>query len=1189
MRQFLNIVLCLIVCCGLMPIGPGTVPSALGASALPQETIIPLELANPLDITKLTLDQYRRVAGAAREAMKLVEGDMTGDEAKAFQQKWAVMADFPTPQAINYLNKLNPLLVEFLKLRGLTYTAAEEYDAAWAEGTLAAGYENAPGAEEAFAIAGQQKTLFQSIQARLSFVTKQIEALGDPPDQAEAKMKAGKKHADALKTVKKIIKPSSTKPDGKTLPPAKRSGVIQITSSSLVAEGGTFIEFTADVPPDIAKKATLYYWQSWGGNIGKDISANYTTSPRITMFYPHAPGGWTETGMPTPMAMVNLEAHQVKGKIIAYGTSGRIYLPIRNLNIQAVKTPEPFSGGVYADKWNGSRPSFSMTANLPTEYPRKDVDRANGPRIDDFSRLSIGIVTLNAKDMEYKIRDISNMWKPENREWYFVTQQKISVDMGTFSGEIIESTRRSAKTQNSEGSEWLTFGKGLLTLKKKVPSVYTGSLDYVWIEYEVKSTCAKCISKRYGDYTGLSDKRAQDYLRKIIATINAVKIDYDADQGPAPEADEDVEKIDPETVKETIAFHDSNIAILEKNLQREEEELSRTKDNNRREALEFRVRTVKADIQAEKDLIESLKTGQIVHTRTEFDDYTRNQFISNIRANQIRMEVAQRQAAEAHRIAALLPPGEAEEARKFIDRQLTPEIIAKADLSRIQGVNNALITKVQGYVQQAQAQKEIASAERTLMVLGGLQTAGNIAITFVGGQTGAAAYAGFTGYITGGPAEAIRGAASWYNPVTYMAVEAYDGYTKGGYFAGKGMAGAAEKAASALVMGKLFEYGIQKIGITTGMLSKPATREELQQRLAAFKKSEALQNRLQDFRQAEALKQGLPPFDTAGFKKDMARGKELVDEFTHIEQRLSAAKQFSAAPETVKELEALTAQKAKELNASFHAKNFLKATGGEVEKLATTRIEQLYKQVDARFKKIMTEEKWDMRYLKFKEFRNASSRGKIGMDRDFGLVEDEVTLLIKNGRSSSIHQMQKDGQKAYKQAYEEIMSQNYEKSFQEFTTHAHSESFRDLGVLKDLRNPTNVAQLERMWGEQTARTIEYKGLHMLNDPKLNQHMSLLDRHIESSRGLSKELEKKIIPFLQNAKAAPGIDLKKIKATEEHFRGLKQILDDFSTNKIDPVTASDRLRAYTGGKDLPQVLDQVRNVTEALFKFGAVGK
>lgn len=1181
MRRRTTIFLSCLVFCFLISTGPFQTPFALSADAPgSQEKIIPLDLKDPLDIHKLTLDKYRRVAGAAREGMKIVQGDMAADEAKDFEKKWAVMADFPTAQAVDYLNRLNPLLVEFLKLRGVVYTASEEFDSAWAEGTLAAGYGNAAGAEEAFAIAAQQKNLLQSIQARLAAVTEQIQALGDPPDQAEAKRKGGRKHDDALKNTKKIIKAAAVKSGGKSIAPLKRTGVIQITPSVGVIDGLSTVEFTAEASADIAGKAKFYYWQWDGSDMGAEL---YTTEPRITIHFPHNVRNW-DPGV----LKVNVEAHQIKGRSIA---SGRVYIPVRKLNFAEYKAPEPFTGGVEYDNATQSKHLLYMKTSLAPEYPHKGVDtrRLDVPRIENISFLKVEIIGLNAKDKEYKLRDIANMWKSESRDWYTVVQKKTAVDLGFFAGEIVESTRRTAKTPSVEGSEWLTFGKGLLTQKKSVPaSAHNTSYDHVWIEYEVRSNCANCLKKQFGDYTGVSDKWANDALRKIAAAINAVKPDYDQAQGAQPEPEDDTDKPDPEVIKETIKFHESNIAILEKNLAREQEDLGKEKDDKRREAFEFRVLTLKADIQAERDLIASLQTGTIIHTRTEFDDYTRDQFISNIRANQIRMEIAQRQAAEAYRIAELLPPGEAEEAKKFVDRQLTPELIARADLTKIGAVNGALVSKAQGYYEKAKAQEEIASAEKTLMVLNGLQGAGNIAATFIGGQAGAAAYAGFTGFITGGPADAVRGAASWYNTATYVAVEAYDGYMQGGYYAGKGLAGAAEKAAAALAMGKLFEYGLQKVGTTTGLLSQPATREQLKQRLEEFKKSEALRARLKDFRQAEALR-NVPAFDTARFKKDMAGGKQLVDEFTQIEQRLHAARQFSAKPEMIKELETLADAKAKELNASFHAKNFLKSTGGEVEKLASTRIEQLYKKVDAKFKELMAAEKWDMRYLKFKEFRNASSRGRIGMDRDYGLVEDEVTLLVKNGKKSSIYQIQKDGQAAYKKAYEEVMQQSYEKSFQEFTTRAHSESFRDIKVLNDLRNPKNVAQLERMWGEQTARTIEFKGLHMLNDPKLNPHMTLLDRHLEASRGLAKELDKKIIPFLQNAKAAPGIDLKKIKETEEHFRGIKQILDDFSTNKIDPVAASEKLRAYTGGKDLPQVLDQVRNVTEALFKFGAVGK
>ncbi|MBP8979704.1 MAG: hypothetical protein KBG09_00460 [Syntrophobacterales bacterium] len=87
----------------------------------------------------------------------------------------------------------------------------------------------------------------------------------------------------------------------------------------------------------------------------------------------------------------------------------------------------------------------------------------------------------------------------------------------------------------------------------------------------------------------------------------------------------------------------------------------------------------------------------------------------------------------------------------------------------------------------------------------------------------------------------------------------------------------------------------------------------------------------------------------------------------------------------------------------------------------------------------------------------------------------------------------------------------------------------------------------------------------------------------------RNLDKKTIPFLQNAKAAPGIELQRIKQTEEHFRGIKTILDEFSTGRIDPLAVGEKRRAYTGGKGLPQVLDQMCNVTETLLKCGALGK
>jgi hypothetical protein len=1159
-----------------LPAGDRVWDKPSGAKPDLQASGVPLDLKQPLDIRKLTLDRYRRVVDAAREAMRLVQGELTPEEARRSAQKWGALAHFPTPEAVDYLNRLNPLLVEFLTLRGLIADTGEEFDAAWAEGTLAAGYGNAAGAEEAFAVAGQQKVLLQSLNARLAALAGKIEALGNPPDVLEAKGRAKKRHAEAVKTVRKLARAGKEKPGGKPLPAIKRSGKIRITPSAEVALGGSFIEFEAQVPPDIAARATTYYWQFWGANPSGG-NGQYTKSTRMLAFVHHSSG---EFDSGSGMMMVNVEAQQVKGRAIA---SGRVYVPFRRIEIQDLKVPAPYTGTRHFDAGYRTHQSFDMRHPLPVEHPKPGTNRV---RITGQASLMFRIENLKAAERDHRLQSIQGICGVAAGR-HTVTRETRPLDMGAFRGQACERTIRPPRNDYGHASD--TMGRALLPLAAAVPAGYQGPLDYVYVEYEAKAQCDNCYEQG-SDYSGLTEKRARDLLQKIHETLAAARVGPQGEAAAAAGPEEEEEPEDPAARQETIAFHESNIAILQKNLQREEEDLAREKDPGRREALAFRVRTLKADVQAERDLIQSIRTGEIVHTRTEFDDYLRDQFVASIRTNQIRMEVARRQAAEAQRIGALLPPGEAEEARKFIDRQLTPEVLAKGDVEKAGQVIEALSGKVRGYAEGARARQETAEAERALMVLGGIQQAGNIAVTFVGGKTAAAAYAGLTGYITGGPVDAVRGAASWYSTAGYLAVEAWDGYAQGGHLAGPGVGGAIEKGATALAMGKLFEYGIQRVGAATGILSQPATREELKKRLADFRRQEMLRERLRDFRLAEARRAGGPGFDVPRFREDMTRGKQLVDDFAQIEQRIAAAKRFGAEPGTRRELESLAVAKSKEINASFHAKNYLKAAGGDIEKAATGRIEGVYREVDARFKQILAEEhKWDMKYLKFKEFRNASSRGKIGMDRDFGLVEDEVTLLVKGGKQSSIHQMQKDGQAAYKKAYEEITGQSYEKSFQEFTTRAHSESFRDLGVLKDLRNPKNVANLERMWGEQTARTIEYKGLHMLGDPKLNPHLTLLDRHLEASRGLAKELDKKVIPFLQNAKTAPGLDPAKIRETERHFREVKQVLEDFSSYRIDPATASERLRLATGGKDLPQVLDQVRNVTEALFKFGALGK
>ena len=214
-----------------------------------------------------------------------------------------------------------------------------------------------------------------------------------------------------------------------------------------------------------------------------------------------------------------------------------------------------------------------------------------------------------------------------------------------------------------------------------------------------------------------------------------------------------------------------------------------------------------------------------------------------------------------------------------------------------------------------------------------------------------------------------------------------------------------------------------------------------------------------------------------------------------------------------------------------------------------------------------------------------NKEGKPILDKAGKPVMIRNNWIMKNGKPVSLNELQNEGSKIYRKAYEKVTGKNADKSFQTFTTKAHSESFVDKNVLNDLRDPNNVAQLERIWGEQAGHTMQFKGLEMLHSP----HLSKISGYQEAGRGLSKEIEKKLIPFLQNAKPGKGMDSKKLKETIEHFKGIKKVLDDFSVDKIDPLTASRKIRELSGGKDLPEILDQMRNLSEAAFIFGGLGK
>jgi hypothetical protein len=89
---------------------------------------------------------------------------------------------------------------------------------------------------------------------------------------------------------------------------------------------------------------------------------------------------------------------------------------------------------------------------------------------------------------------------------------------------------------------------------------------------------------------------------------------------------------------------------------------------------------------------------------------------------------------------------------------------------------------------------------------------------------------------------------------------------------------------------------------------------------------------------------------------------------------------------------------------------------------------------------------------------------------------------------------------------------------------------------------------------------------------------------EISRGAAKDMQTKLNPVLDKVKPT-GKSLNAFNKSREHWNKVRQILADFGENNIDPVTADRRIRELTGGKSIPDVIEDMTYLLEGAVKFG----
>ena len=166
----------------------------------------PATLAPSLDFKTMSSMQYNGAVSTAMEAMRILYGALSEEEEKKFQSAWAPLFDFPTQAAVDYLNRLNPLLGQFLAGRESFMRTAGAVQAAMYDAGLAVAADIRDGYFDALAMVERETEVLRALEAALAGLAKQIQTLGNPPNPLAAKCEAQERYR---RTLKDLIEPLS--------------------------------------------------------------------------------------------------------------------------------------------------------------------------------------------------------------------------------------------------------------------------------------------------------------------------------------------------------------------------------------------------------------------------------------------------------------------------------------------------------------------------------------------------------------------------------------------------------------------------------------------------------------------------------------------------------------------------------------------------------------------------------------------------------------------------------------------------------------------------------------------------------------------------------------------------------------------------------------------------------------------
>jgi hypothetical protein len=1094
------------------------------ASNVEPAALPPMKSAPFLDINALTPTQWDGAVAAAMEGMRMVYGPMSEADEESFRKTWGVLRQYPSPDAVDYLNKFNPLLGEFLSLRGAVAEAGARLQEAVEEIAWAAEADDPALAMDAMTLARQHRNTILSCQKRLDEVVAELVALGNPPDGAALMAEGQQQYKRAKDFLHGLMDQSG--PEGEWI------GYIVYPKNFVFLDDS------------VIKNEPYHFFVYAYGEPGEYHGVALDTGKYDEKEYNY---------------VEQVDLTSIPGILDAFQGD--------TLN-HSFTDEDGDTWTIHAKRYTGGPfPEFPDISKEVFEEARIKNDRQKEERLESAGQTGDAMETLK----EITGANIGHA----------LSESPIKEALAHY---------RMREAFHAAAVKWAAMGE--LPESEEARLSQFDALVAGGAPQQVAEVPA--AAKQKPDEEKKDATEAQEPAVEIGQGDTPMHI---VDDQPA----EDRRIID----QEAIEFHSANVAIIQLNMDKDLAEAAKETNADRRHDLEMRVLNAKANLQSEQDRIESLKTGVIVHTRSEWDDFARSQFIQNIAADQRKMEKVDRAMKKALSMADTLPYDKAAKVREIVAKGFSPEVMTATDTDKASEV----ITEVYGVAtghwegekKKADADAEWAdtclqtaemtksAADKSLMVL-----------SFIGGPAVNRVYQGTLGYIEGGPKEAFLRVGGSYNQLTGIAVDGYRGFeaaveSGGGWE--EGIKGAGWEVAKGIVMDKAM--GFVANGVSRGYGAVKGLKGAHADAPGAAPKASAGKTGAPEVQVAKATAKvkpaGVPDdgfnrplteVERQAYKEQIVDARLRVTTYKKTFNKLQQARRDKAPPTEIKKILRELDVHSTRIHASPQAKMMMKThqrspKNKEMVKRFVNSVDRVHNRVQKRFHEKMDAE-WDREGLA--PIRNAGSGKSVNTDYDIArqVKFDENGQPIaprKNGRPVPESLWQAEAQKQWDKSFKEVTGQNPGRSWETVTTGSHQEAYKDLALIEK----NGVLRANKAWAGQSADVNQYKGDHLRGD----DNFSRIEKHVEIARSTSKECQKRLLPLME-AKAPPKTDKANYEAFMKHkqyWEKMDAVLNDMGSGRINPLEGDRRIRLLSGGKSSLEVTHDLRNFLESLIKFG----